>query len=133
MAHLFQGTITSAGTVIGGTITGLYDKDVVGAAAIFDYGSGGTNVKAYLQTSLDGGANWFDVSTFAFATSDAIRYVSLGRPAMGTATITPTDGSLTDDTIVPLAVGDSLRCKVVSTGTYAGATTLRVDANIKRP
>ena len=34
------------------------------AQANFAYGSGGTSVDAWLQTSIDGGSSWIDVANF---------------------------------------------------------------------
>jgi hypothetical protein len=37
------------------------------AQANFLYGLAGTNVAAYLQTSIDGGATWIDIAQWTFA------------------------------------------------------------------
>ena len=37
------------------------------------YGSGGTSVDAYVQTTLDGGATWFDIAELRFTTASAIK------------------------------------------------------------
>jgi exosome complex RNA-binding protein Csl4 len=126
MTTLFNGTITTAGTVISGTVQHLHDKRIVGAVAIFDYGSGGPNCKAWLQTTPDEGTTWIDVANWAFTTSDATRAFALGLPSFGTANLTPTDATLGDNAIVQFPIGDSVRAKVISTGTYAGTTTLKV-------
>lgn len=132
MTTLYNGTITTPGTVISGTVDGLYNKDVVGAAAVFDHGSSGTSAKAYLQTSYNDGESWIDVAAFAFTTSDANRFAALGRPTFGTATFVTTDGALADNTIAAAPIGDMVRCKLISTGTYAGTTTLDVSLITKR-
>lgn len=123
---LLDATITTAGTVISGTVQHLHDKSIIGAAAVFDYGSGGTNAKAWLQSSFDDGTTWMDIANFAFTTADATRVFALGNPTFGTANLTPADGTLGDNAIVQFPIGDQIRVKLVSTGTYAGATTLKV-------
>jgi hypothetical protein len=131
MTTLFSGTITTAGTVIGGTITNLHDKAVIGLGAIFTYGSGGTTAKAYAQTSYDDGGTWHDVAQFAFGTVTANKAATLGWPAPGTAHYTVTDGSLADNTLSGAPVGNMLRTKLISAGTYAGTTTLVISAAVK--
>ena len=128
---LYAGTITAAGTVVGGTVNAGGVINVASQAA-FTYGSGGTTAKAYIQTSLDNGTTWIDCTSYAFATTTAVRVFRWGMAAgSGTAQVTPTDGSLTDNTMVNGIVGDLLRVKVISTGTYAGNTTLTVTAALK--
>lgn len=132
MTQLFNGTITTAGTIISGTVTGLYDSVVIGASMIFDWGSGGTAGTAYLQTSPNDGTNWFDVAAFSFGSADLNRYASLAIPTFGTGTFAITDGELTGGAITPIPIGDSARVKIVSVGTYAGTTTLKIFLDAKR-
>ena len=127
---LFSGTITTAGTAIGGTVISIAGVTLAHTQAKLTWGSGGTNATAYIQTSLDNGATWADIACFQFTTSSATRIFSVGS-GPGTAQITPTDGSLTANTMVPGVIGDRLRVKLISTGTYAGNTTLAVDAVVK--
>lgn len=122
---LYSATITSAGTATGLAQRGLSGVVSATAQAVFTYGSGGTTAKFFLQNSLDG-ANWYDVACFAFTTSSATRLASVAHGG-GTALITPTDGSLTDSTalaVVPL--GSDWRVKQITTGTYAGSTTIAI-------
>lgn len=132
MTTLYSGTITTAGTVIGGTIDNLHDKVVNALGAVFTYGSGGTTAKAFVQTSFDDGSTWQDVTVFSFTTSTAKKGATLGWPALGTAHFTVTDGSLADNTMSGAPIGNMVRTKLISTGTYAGTTTLVVSADIKR-
>lgn len=123
---LYSATITAAGTAIGGTVTGLAGAKHAVIQAAFDHGSGGTSAKFYVQNSLDGTTNWYDVACFAFTTADATRLAAVSHSG-GTALITPTDGSLTDSSalaVVPL--GDAWRVKQITTGTYADATTIAI-------
>lgn len=124
-------SITTAGTQ---TATAVEDLDGMLAAAVqfrLAYGSGGTSVKAYLQTSLDQGTTWVDVACFAATTVSAVKVYNLSALTPKTTAATPTDGSLTDDTSVDGILGDRLRVKVVSVGTYAGSTVLSVRAVVR--
>lgn len=132
MTTLYSGTITTPGTVISGTVDNLYDKVVNGLGAVFVHGSNGTTAKAFVQTSYDGGDNWFDVTVFSFTTSSGKKGAALGWPASGTAHFTVTDGSLADNAMSGAPVGEMMRVKLITAGTYAGTTTLAVSADIKR-
>ena len=64
--------ITAAGTAVGTPITGL---DGILAATVqlrLAYGSGGTNVRAYLQTSADQGSTWIDLACVLFGTASEV-------------------------------------------------------------
>lgn len=99
--------------------------------AKFLYGAGGTTVNAYVQTSINGGASWIDIMQFAFTTAAAEK-VSAVKAAVALAAVTvPGDGVLAANTIVDGLLGDRIRLKYVTTGTYTGATSLAVDAVIK--
>ena len=98
---------------------------------IFDYGSGGTTAKVWVQTSFDGGTTWVDIANFAHTTSDLSRVYNLSALTPITTVYTVTDGSLADDTAKDGLIGDRLRVKFTSTGTYAGTTTMKVYAVLK--
>lgn len=96
--------------------------------ANFVYGSAGTTAKAWVQTSLDGGATWTDNGYFTFTTSSlraGLNLSSLDVAGTAGAQVTLTDGtaSASQDGII----GSLVRVKVTTTGTYAGGTTLQVD------
>lgn len=97
------------------------------AQATFAYGSGGTTVDAYLQTSLDGGLTWADIANFHFTTASAQKIINLNAQTPETTQITPTDGSITANTAQDGVLGPLFRVKYKSSGTYGGTTTLRVD------
>ena len=92
----------------------------------FVYGSSGTNAKVWLQTSFDGGAKWVDIMCHAFATTSLRKVSSVSRFAVG-AEIVATDATLADDTQLDGRIGDRIRLKYTTTGTYATSTTLKVD------
>ncbi len=91
----------------------------VAVEARFFYGSGGTSLKAYVQTTLDDGATWIDIASFAFTTSSATRVINLSALTPKTTAVTPTDGALADDTAIDGILGSALRVKLTSTGTYS--------------
>jgi hypothetical protein len=120
MALMENVAITAAGTYTTDWVRDVGAEDLV-VQANFDYGSGGTAVKAYVQTSLDGGQTATDVMCFAFATSDARRVLSVDADAAVATPATPTDGSLADNTVANGIIGDMLRVKYVVTGTYVAS------------
>ena len=97
----------------------------------FAYGSGGTSVKAYVQTSFDQGQTWVDIACATFAQVSATKIYNLSALTPKTTAVTPTDGALSDDTAVDGLIGDRLRVKVTSEGTYAGNTSLSVRAAVR--
>jgi hypothetical protein len=96
--------------------------------ANFTYGSGGTSVDAYVQTSLDGGATWVDVAEFHFTTSSLRSLYNLNSSTSVTTQYTATDGLLSANTAKDGIFGNQWRVTYVSVGTYAGSTSLRIDA-----
>lgn len=128
---LAQTTIGAAGTVTTTPIRGIGSAMYLLVLIKFLYGAGGTAVKAYIQTSLDGGTTWIDIMCFAFTTSAITKISKVSGEIALAANVTPGDGALTDNTILDGVIGDMLRVKYVSTGTYTGATSLAVVAQAK--
>jgi hypothetical protein len=96
--------------------------------AVFTYDSGGTTVDAYVQTTADGGTTWYDIANFHFTTSSVHAAFNLrGDLGVTTQNTTYTDGSLTANTVLNGLLGDQLRVKYKSTGTYGGASTLVIN------
>lgn len=123
-------TITAAGTFTG-TPQQLRVPAVglgswfVSAQANFTWGSGGTTVNAYLQTSFDSGTTWCDAISFTqFALASARMAASL--VLVSSVSAAATDGTLVAATNANV-FGPWWRVKYVVVGTYAGGTTLRVD------
>lgn len=127
---LLSATITTALTA-SITAPALVNLDNYGAVALhcnFTYGSSGTNAKFWVQSSLDGGSTWYDVACFAATTASKIRIYNLSNRTAVSSIATPTDGTLADDTSVDGILGDRLRVKTTTTGTYAGSTTVVISA-----
>jgi hypothetical protein len=98
----------------------------------FTYGSGGTTVSAWVQTSLDGGATAADVANFSFTTSSVREAMNISALTTATTPQALTDGTLTANTAPGVPLGTHYRVKYTTTGTYAGNTTLRIDATPNR-
>lgn len=129
-------TITAAVGATGTTpVTFLAGMKYLTAEAIFVYGSGGTNATGYVQTSLDGGTTWVDIIAFQFTTATLSKVSAVSTDIAFAASayvpIAPTDGTLTANTSVQGVLGDRVRLKYVTTGTYAGGTTLAVYVIVK--
>jgi hypothetical protein len=92
----------------------------------FSYGAGGTNCKAYVQTSLDQGTSWIDVICVLFELASETKIFNLSALTPKTTGVAPTDGSLTDDTSLDGVLGDMWRVKITSTGTYTTNTSVSV-------
>lgn len=98
--------------------------------AIATVAGGGTTAKAWVQTSFDGGTTWMDIANFAITTSSATRLFHL-TPVAVTSIATPGDAALADNTAVNGFLGDRVRVKLTTTGTYTGASTFVINALVK--
>ena len=117
-------TITAAATTSCTAVTGLTGMVSLTVWLKFVYGSGGTATKAYVQTSLDSGNTWVDIACVVFNTTNESAILNFSALTPKLTAVIPTDGSLGDDTAIDGILGDRVRLKVVSTGTYAGNTVL---------
>lgn len=124
-------TLTSAVSATAGNVFICREPTIqrLTVQAKFVYGSGGTSATAYVQTSLDDGSTWIDIACLQFTTSSATKIVNLTSGTAVTTVATPTDGSLTANTVVNGILGNQYRVKYASVGTYGGGTTLAVNVN----
>jgi hypothetical protein len=106
--------------------TNLQGLTALSCQARFMYGSGGTKVNVYIQSSLDQGQTWFDIANIAFTTASGIEEVNLSGLNSLTTPTAPSYLSLADNTTFNGPLGDRLQAVVVSTGTYAGGTLASV-------
>lgn len=90
------------------------------------YGSGGTSINVYVQTSING-ADWEDVISFTQVTTASSKQVANINRQTKVAPAATTDGSLAAGSANDGVFGTLWRVKVVSVGTYAGNTTVEVD------
>ena len=106
----------------------LEGMTAVTLTALFAYGSGGTSVKVDVETCLDG-VNWIPIARFAFTTATAHKTMTVSglTPKTAAALI----AALSDDTALDGVLGDRLRAKITSTGTYAGNTSVSVRASVR--
>jgi len=116
--------VTAAAIYLGTPIDELDGMTAVTAQVKFAYGSGGTSGNAFLQTSLDQSATWIDIASVTFTTAGKTVVLNFSGLTPRLTEYTPTDGSLANDTAVDGILGDRLRLKVVTVGTYAGSTLL---------
>lgn len=125
-------TITTAISIVPGTvIVPVLGAKYVIVQAAFVYGSGGTSADAYVQTSLDFGVTWIDVMNFHFTTASATKVSAVVSTTALAAAPALTDGSLASNTILSGLIGERLRVKYVTVGTYAGGTTLTLTGMAK--
>src|SRR5262249_13003138 len=134
MAMLLNQVITAAGA---GQVGNIYQirggpgsaqlPDVMQLQATLTYGSGGTSVDVWVQTSMDGGTTWCDVVHFAQFTTASARYIAAVQSSAGLAPVAPTDGTLAAGSVNAGVFGSLWRIKWTSVGTCAGNTTLRID------
>ena len=120
------------GAIAGEAQTAFDDLAGIIAATIecqFQYGTGGTTAKCWVQVSLDLGQTWIDVACFAFTTASATKVINLSGLTPVTTAITPSDGAMADNTYQDGVMGTTWRAKVTSTGTYANTNiVVRVEA-----
>ncbi len=118
-----------------GPITRVGGAKYLICEAILVVAGGGTTAKAYVQTSVDQGATWFDIICFAFTTSTASKIAAVSADIAFAASayvpLTPGAGALADNTCLQGLLGDRFRVSYVTTGTFTGASTLAVHAHVK--
>lgn len=96
------------------------------AQCTFAWGSGGTSVTVWIQTSFDGGVTWCDVMVFAFLAAIARKAGNVAR-STALVPVAVTDGSGAADAKVDGLIGQKWRAKYTSVGTYGTNTTLQID------
>lgn len=119
-------TLDAAGTYTSDVISGLANVAYLLIEAIFVRAAGGTSCKVYIQTSLDNGVTWIDIMCFAFTTTTITKISKVLAVTSLTANTTPTDLTLTDNTILDGVIGDQIRAKYVVVGTYTGESSLAI-------
>jgi hypothetical protein len=71
------------------------------------------------------GATWVDSASLPFLLASASKVSALSANiAPASQAFTPSDGALADGTVVNGVLGDRVRIKFSTTGTYSGGTTL---------
>jgi hypothetical protein len=134
MSMLLSTGITTAVAAVVTTPLQLRDgpSESMAFQATLTYGSGGTTATAWVQTSFDDGVTWCDVANFAFTTASARSVQNVSALTTVLAAAAATDGTLASNTANSGLLGALWRVKYTTTGTYAGGTLLRVDAQPNR-
>lgn len=114
--------VTTAGTQVTSSITGLDGILAASISLAFLYGSGGTTCDAFMQTSLDGGTVWQDVAHAAFTTASATKQFNVSGLTSKLTPSTPGDGTLAADAAIDSILGPTWRMKVISVGVYGAST-----------
>jgi hypothetical protein len=105
--------------------TGFGKPQAITLAASATITGGGTAMKAWVQTSLDGGATWYDFASFAFTNASGSAFHNLdGRAQIAGGTVR--SGTLADNTVQHGLLGDRFRVLVTSTGVYTAGTKLEI-------
>lgn len=120
-------TAVTGETGIAVPVEGLRDLLV---EAKFLYGADGTTLKVWVQTRVKGGT-WRDIMNFAFTTTALTKFQKTSISIALAANIATSDAALSDNTILDGMLGDEVRVKYTSTGTYSGATSIEVLASGK--
>lgn len=130
-AALTDQVITSQPDTTGATqayLTGLADMGSVTLFAEFVYGSGGTTCIVIVDTSLNQGEDWIEIARFDFATANRVAMATVsGAGPYAVTTLAALGAEGKRDGIL----GDRLRVRVTSTGTYAGNTSISVRAAVR--
>lgn len=116
--------ITASAVYVGPWITDLDGMAALSAQVAFLYGSGGISLTAFLQTSFDQGVTSVDMAAVAFTTASGVAVFNLSGLTPRLAPYTPTDGALAPGNAIDGLLGDRIRIKIASVGTYAGSTVL---------
>lgn len=131
--QLMSETITTAQTASTKTVVvGLARAKSLSIQFNFTYGSAGTSVKAWVQTSFDAGVTWVDIANYAGTNVSEPKLYNLTSSTPVTTIYLATDGTLADNTSKDGLIGNQLRVKFTSTGTYATNTTFSVFVNARQ-
>lgn len=121
-------TLAAAGTYTGDPIFLAPGTKALALQVKFVRAGGGTTTKVYLQTTFDDGATWVDIACLAFATTTSTKVSGLKTDIAVTPNTSPTDATMTDNTVLDGLLGDRIRAKYVVAGTYTGASSVTVSA-----
>lgn len=121
-------TAKGAGTYTSDEVSIPYGVDLLACQATFTRAGGGTTCDVFIQTSLDNGSTWIDIIQFALATTTVTKISAVRSSIAMAANVTPTDGALTDNTILDGLLGDRIRAKTVVVGSYSGASALELNS-----
>jgi len=93
-------------------------------AVNFNWGSGGTSLDVYVETTLDQGTTWVQVAHAHFTTASAQKLFNLSAETDQVDAFTP--AALANDKGQWGIFGDRWRARIITVGTYGGNTSLSV-------
>lgn len=126
---IFDITVTE--TIIGDWVEDLEGMQAALVNFRFIYGSAGTSVKGYLQTTPDDGVTVCDIACIVFGTASEQKLLNFSALTPKQTQVALTDKTLADDTAVDGILGTKLRLVIVVVGTYAGSTQLVAGATVR--
>lgn len=112
--------VTVAGTYVGAWVTDLAGMTSLAAQVRMLWGSGGTSIKAYVQSSLDQGNTAYDVALVNFLAASRTAIFSIQQTT--SAMLTPVEAGAEAESVPVPVLGDRLRLKLVVVGTYVNTT-----------
>ena len=126
-------SITSAATYDGAnslvdSLDGMLGFTAQASVQAGDGTSDDATAAVYIGTSIDQGTRWVDVIVFRFDASGGVLVATVEAESTPQP-ITPTDGALADDSatsIVDGILGDRLKAKIITTGTWGGGSVASV-------
>lgn len=112
--------VITQGTASNGASQEFIDK-FAGASgltimAAFTWGSGGTSVQLDIETALGEGAAWLPLARFDFSTSSATKILTVSGLTPRLSALT--SATLSANTAVDGLIGDRLRARLTTVGTY---------------
>lgn len=135
MSILLNIAVPADGTYVTPAYQIAEDQDfnsIVGQAT-FAYGSAGTTLNCWVQTTFDQGTTWQDLMVFNFSTGTARLLVSVLRSASWTGSgqdgqllAPPSDGQSSNAYGIDGLVGSQFRAKYIAIGSYVGSA-IRID------
>lgn len=125
--HTHQITAAVSQQVLKTVNSGFLTSSRLTFACTLTGASGGTHIKAYMQTSINGGAAWYDIACFAFTDTPGEKFLTVDPgKAVETATALTLFG-LADNTARSGFLGEALRLGLDISGTYTGTPSLTID------
>jgi len=132
IAQAVTDLIITEGVSTSGTPQALIDRlegmSAVSLQASLVYGSGGTACIVIVQTSLDQGQSWIDVARFDFAQASAKKIANVSAAVAAAPMAVAALGA---EGKLDGILGDRLRARVTSTGSYGGNTSISVRAAVR--
>ena len=121
------GSVSFTTAVTGSTTTPILGLGEVGSLNLicrFAPTSGGTTCIARVQTSLNNGADWYDIARFDFTTTGSVKRACCdGRAGAAVAAVV----ALGSESKIDGLIGDRLRLSVDTTGTFGAGSAVSVD------